>query len=423
MRLGLGLGLNRPIYTGVQPSAISDLVAANAADIPILVVGDSTGDNTTEWPYLFAQKMYVPTHTVTFRFWNDGAGSYDAPVTLSRGTGPRSIHFYNASVGGSRGQYFLGAKFAAAIAAVAAKAIIFNFGINSNAAGSDLLMRGELVSAIAQIHKQHPTARLFGIKQNPNRDSTIMTALVAQWDVVAGLLPGLTLVNVHQAFLDLGKPGTLYTDAIHPNAAGSAVYVSMFQAAWYAGVKTAATPWLNTAGANLITNYDFSAWVPPALPTNWTEPVATLTEDKELTIKHAGESFSVKLFDNGAVAFTRLSNFLSAAERDAIRGQTITIWTWVYIPIGMPQGAGRLSFAYASVGSGALSATTRTETQGQGGWRLLCLPGIVIPADATTPNVVLYYDSGVPSVADNVYWARRVRFHLGATPKEVGVAA
>lgn len=397
-------------------SYISDLIAANATDIDILVVGDSTGDTTSEWVYSFFDGLNVPSHTVKYYSWNDTSNVYNSPTTISGGFGIRSINVYNASVGGARGMYFLGTKYTNAIAALSPDLIIFNFGINSSAAGTDILIRGEIVTPIAQIHDTHPNARLVGIKQNPNRDSTVITAVAAAWDAVSALLPEMAIVDVHQAFLDLSKDSGLYSDAIHPDAEGTAVYVSTINSAWYSELLSTATPWLDSTSTDILINGNFSDFT-GATPTSWTVSTNT-TSVKELTIIDplGNPGWSVKLNATGAQTFNRLLQTFTTGQRDAIRGQTVTIAARVYIPANMPQGGGRLAFAYNSAGSGNLTITTRTETQGRDGWHWIVIPGVPVPADATSPVVSLYYDSAAPSVADGVYWGRAI-MTISSTPK------
>ena len=87
--------------TAVQPAAL----AAAAALVPafdaltvaltdatrpcaVQVLGDSTGDGTTDWPYRVAQSLAAryPGHSVVHRLWNDTTQDFDAPTVIQTGT-------------------------------------------------------------------------------------------------------------------------------------------------------------------------------------------------------------------------------------------------------------------------------------------------------------------------------------------------
>lgn len=424
MTYGYANGYDTPRRTGVLPTnaftAVKNLIVANARDVNILMIGDSTGDTTSEWIYKFFDALTISSHSIVYHPWDDTGGVYTTPVTLFTGTGVNTLHIWNASVGGSRGVYFLGTKYANAVVATEPDLVIFNTGINNSAAGNQTLIRSELMSVYAQIQRSFPEAAFAAVLQNPNRDSTVITSVVAAWEDIAALRPGLTLVDTHARFLALDKASSLYTDAIHPNTTtGTQLYVDAAIAAWsrgYRGDHTPDAPWFDTEGADLLLNGDFALFS-GAAPDNWTK-TANLTSVKELTIIDplGNPGWSVKLTDAGGSAFSRLTQTLGTTPRDTIRGQTITIAARVYIPANMPQGAGRLAFAFSSVSMGTTTHTTRTETTGRDGWRDIILAGIPVPTDATSPVVSLYYDSAIPSVANSVYWGRAAMF-VGLVPK------
>lgn len=54
----------------------------------VQVLGDSTGNETFEWPYLFAQYIasLYPAYTVQHRLWSDATQDYALPTTIQTGT-------------------------------------------------------------------------------------------------------------------------------------------------------------------------------------------------------------------------------------------------------------------------------------------------------------------------------------------------
>lgn len=92
-------------------SAIANLVAADNRDVNILVIGDSTSNETSEWVYLFFSGAIAPTHSIVYHLWDDVAVAYASPVTLSTGSGAHTIHVWNASVSGARAMFLFGVNF------------------------------------------------------------------------------------------------------------------------------------------------------------------------------------------------------------------------------------------------------------------------------------------------------------------------
>jgi len=90
--------------TAVQPAALADpalsaalapLVAAlkSGSDTSALLIGDSTGNGTDEWFYLFGQWVasQFPAYTVEHRLWNDTTKAYGRPTYIQ--TGPLGVQY------------------------------------------------------------------------------------------------------------------------------------------------------------------------------------------------------------------------------------------------------------------------------------------------------------------------------------------
>src|SRR5690348_7415956 len=75
------------------------LAEAGTRPVAVQVLGDSTGNDTYEWPTLFAQYLAGknPAWTVRTRLWNDTTQTYDAPVTVQ--TGPAGEQYLQGAAG------------------------------------------------------------------------------------------------------------------------------------------------------------------------------------------------------------------------------------------------------------------------------------------------------------------------------------
>ena len=75
------------------------LAEAGTRPVAVQVLGDSTGNDSYEWPTLFAQYLAGknPAWTVRTRLWNDTTQAYDAPVTVQ--TGPAGEQYLQGAAG------------------------------------------------------------------------------------------------------------------------------------------------------------------------------------------------------------------------------------------------------------------------------------------------------------------------------------
>lgn len=80
------IGLN-PQLTG--PGALIRRLKTGLLPCSILLLGDSTGNETTEWFYQLCSYLAAqfPAYRTTYRLWNDTTQAYDAPTTLGAGSG------------------------------------------------------------------------------------------------------------------------------------------------------------------------------------------------------------------------------------------------------------------------------------------------------------------------------------------------
>ena len=189
---------------------------AGADDVTLLVVGDSTGDERTEWVALGAARMAGEGAEVTYRDWVPGEERWtDDPLTL--GDGDRHVTIVNASQAGARPGYPLARR----LLPDAADLVLVNFGHNGTREQEVAEMR-QLLDRLAQ---DYPDAPVGVIAQNPalggsaehsraNREAVEQVARARD----------LPVIDVHGAFVDHGDVESLLVDDLHPSDAGSRLW-------------------------------------------------------------------------------------------------------------------------------------------------------------------------------------------------------
>lgn len=399
-------------------SAAKLTIQQGAADVNILVVGDSTGNQTDEWVYLFGQwlESEYPTHAVSYSPWNDAGNVYDAPISLGTGTGPRTIHIWNASVSGAPAQYFTGSKQPAAIDAVSADLIIFNMGHNNVVGQIATLERGEFLQGIEHARLSKPSAYVATFLQNPNRDDNEMASGVAEMAAVAGLYGDVRVVDAYNPFIAQGKASSLYIDNVHPSASGTQLFLAAIQGMWrgssISSGLTSVGALLSETSTNLLSNADFAdvSYV-GGTPSGWTA-IASPTCTVETTIKDAGAAQSMKIV--GTSAGSRISQTLSGGSLSALQGNKATLAVRVHVPTGSVASVGRVDLRYTD---GATTiVTTRSATVAQGAFKWLIIPGLDIPNTASSVAVNLYCDTAA-NASSAAYYDRAVLV-VGDKPRD-----
>lgn len=218
---------------GLPSGAITPntLVAALRRGVtsPVLVIlGDSTGNETTEWLYLTLQSLAAefPAYTVTHALWNDTNQSYDAATTIQTGTGSQSLTVYNGSVPGVGYDYPIasGTTRITSMFPAAPTTVLLSFGYNAGTAS----YRTEMFSVCRAIESYYPTADIILVAQPPKATSApdhTNSRLRSESVRALALDEGYGLIDATQAFLDYGNYDTLIQgDTVHPTSAGSQVW-------------------------------------------------------------------------------------------------------------------------------------------------------------------------------------------------------
>jgi hypothetical protein len=412
--MGLGLSLGVAGRGGGAPSAFAparEVIIRGQRDLTMLFIGDSTGNETTEWIYLFATwlSQQYPTHSVSYALWNDTTGAYDPATAISTGTGARSILVYNASVAGTAPMYLLGDKRAAAIDAVAADVVVWNHGHNLVTSTNQ---KGELLSGWETTRLAHPGASQVVFLQNPNRDDEQMAAVYATLISASRQYGDVTLIDGYDDFIAAGKPAGWYTDNQHPNSTGQGVLLEAAKAVW----RVSASPykpvsgWLAQTGTNLLANGNFSDWT-GALPASWSS-LASATATKDTAIKASGAGYSARV--EGTTAQAALIQSLSAGNLTLVQGRSVTLAALEYVPAGSATTVGRVAVTYF-VGA-TTTVTSRASAVPTGGfvWNIVIAS---IPANATSAGVRLYCDTAA-NTSSKAYYDRAVMI-VGDTPRNM----
>jgi lysophospholipase L1-like esterase len=369
-------------------------LTVNTEDASLVVLGDSTGNETYEWVYLLAQSLAVdfPAYTVDYRLWNDGGSSFDAAVTVQTGTGAQTLTIWNGSVAGKQSMYHKGARLTPMVVTPAPDLIVINHahngGVNADFFRDELITLTETITSAVD-------APLLIIGQNPQQDNTSMTAKVQAAAKVAASR-GYGFINVHDAFLlSATSLADLMFDNVHPNIAG--------QLLWHATVapsfKLAKSLVPSQQPSSLIVGAPNLMPVP--LPAtvgaldDWTiSAQATVTIDTEV---FETDGTSVKMVGDGTGSATMYVSF-EEDSLDRYRGRRITFAVRLKVTEGEPSTAGRIA-----INDGV--GTTSSSTGGPQGtaWYWSVVSHVVDEA-ATRLRVYLYGVTG--EVAGTAYFDR-----------------
>lgn len=404
-----GLTFTQPAISGY--STLKSRLIANAGNLTLLDVTDSTGDGGTEWPARDAENRAAefPLYSVVTHAWD--TTDYAAPSQVSTGTGPDTLTYYRCALSGSTMDNFMGSLFPAAIGNITPDIIRISHGHNYTGL-TDAVLRGRFLQAIEKIMLAHPNVPIVVVLQNPRRDDTLMTQIVTQWTEIAQERGDIQLVDVHSEWITAGKPAGRYADSIHPNDTGQDAIEAVNEAAWAAAPfsdRASLPAWLATAGTNLISNGNFADY-PGAVPVGWTlGGNGVLTKD--LTIVAPGKSYSVKHV-NGS---TTSSLSQTAINFTPYQSLYLTLWAHMYIEVAANSNAGRLRFFCN--GAGFPLVANNPGATGLGAWRYVMIANQQVPADATTGGPFIYPHSTASS-AGTIYLSE-VGLNVGSKPRGI----
>lgn len=408
--LGLNLSMtpgNTAVSGGLASNALSPvraLLEADASDVNMVAIGDSTSATDTRFLRLFFNWLATLFPAYTFVYYPpDGSGGYGSPVTISTGTGARTCRLYNNSVSGEQTWYFMGSKFTAAFVTPGRDwdAVIWNHGKNMVSLASLPLIEGEFKGAIAQMQLAFPDAQHILIDQFPNQDNSNSVAHTAITDIIADA-PRISRIDCWSATYEASD----YEDNVHlTDAANSTRLLPILQRYWLrtrAGAWQNETPWLLQTAENLLEGNAGEEYANFALDGNGTNPGAhtalpsgfaqsgTITFTRETVDTYDGAPRAQRMVGSGS-GQARISRTLTAAQLNKIKGKWVFLTVIQTVDTGAAATVGRVGITYG--GTGGTTLTSKSDTDARGGYRPLGIGPFFVPLDATTALMNLFADS------------------------------
>ncbi len=219
------------------PASVPTLFAVQTllnspTELDIAVFGDSTGDEMTEWPALWATEM-SSDHAVTLNRWITSSGRYEERV-LS-GDGPHRT-VWNCSVSGWKPSNFY--DHVDDCLPEAPDVVVISLGHNNNSDPTQALPQLQTLLGLVR-DQATPDVPIVITMQNqvttPERlpAADEVTRLIAEWAIEEKY----PIIDVYHAFTDApgGAGPLLKPDGLHPNEAGSVL--------WADTVVETLTPW------------------------------------------------------------------------------------------------------------------------------------------------------------------------------------
>lgn len=373
------------------------VLATESRDASLLVVGDSTGNETTEWVYLVTQWLASehPSWTVHYRAWNDATVSYTAAATVQTGTGSRTLTVYNASVSGFTTTSWQAARFAAAIATVTPDLCFVSLGHNEGASTPDVWF-SRYVGLSEELSLQLASTPIILVAQNPVTANTNQQARREAYREIA-MHRGYGFIDVCKAFEDSSTPlaGLLMPDGVHPNEAGSQLWFDTVVPHLKYEPKMTPHPigvsTLGVRGSNLLLNSDFSA-MSGALPDHWGGANVTAARD---TTNYESYSFASRATGSGGtpttVKFTGTGAGQATIQQfvptNLVKGKWVTLALRIFVPVGQASSVGRAALVDST---GSLLSGADTQPQGRFRWSV---SSRFIPLTASYCRAQLYVDS------------------------------
>lgn len=217
-----------------QTQRVVERLNNNDDDCNIVVLGDSTGNETGEWVYLLATDLATqyPEFTVDYRLWDEGTSAYSAPSTIQVGTGANTLTFFNSSIAGSNANRFAADDFSQAIAGIDVDLLFVSYGHNGSDTPSKQINMMEALTGRSQ--RELPDVPVVIIGQNPVDGDETMAPKVDAFRALASR-QGFGFINIHAAFKQYAENnplGDLYADTVHPNSTGSELWKNVVLSAF-----------------------------------------------------------------------------------------------------------------------------------------------------------------------------------------------
>lgn len=394
----------------------------NHENANIVVLGDSTGNETYEWVYLLAQKLgeLYPTHTVNYRLWDNTTKSYGTPVTIRNGTGGNVLNIWNASVSGQNLYYPLQYNFKEQVIIPNPDLVIISHGHNEGNLTTTLEVdnqRTRYFLLTQQITNFIPNVPIMLIAQNPQVGNTVQKKRVPIIAKVASI-GGYGFVNVHDTFLKIPNwESTLMGDSVHPSIEGSKVWLNevMKQFNYVDGLMPLPQPpsSFSSPVKNLLFNGDFRSFDGTAVPNGW-DPIGFTQSLSKDTTNFETKGYGVKM-KSGAGSAVGLVQYVNVYNTDFpldfYKGKYITLAARLRKPTGQPSTTGRVALY-----DGVQTFTSERIYDGDGKFYWDCAT-MKISENATTIRAYIYGDTATTGNMEAT--VDRAVLTFGILPKDI----
>ena len=278
---------------------------SNASDATMLVIGDSTGNEVTEFVYKFAARLGLeyPKYTINYHLFDIGSMSYNSAIVVSAGSGAFSLDIYNASYAGAGALSFRGAAFDP-INIVDMDFILQNLGHNGGTSLSYNIIFENHFQNIMEYNGRHPSADTAIILQNFRTDFNAysLRAVTAMRDIAT--IIGAQIIDIYSVFKRKEENGNIsewMSDTVHPNAIGQQRWTDIVVSQFFSSnVST------NSGGASILdigTSLISDPYMQD-LPWYSSAPVGSSVSaaiaTEELTIQESGRSIKVTASASGS---------------------------------------------------------------------------------------------------------------------------
>ena len=364
---------------------------ADLGDANMIVVGDSTGNETTEWVYIFADRLAneYPTYTVKYHLWDVIANNYAAPIDISVGSGFNTLNIYNASVAGADTYYWQGFRFDT-VHAVDADLVIQNLGHNGGTSLMyDVIYSGHF-GGLYKISERHKKADICVILQNFRTDfeDYSLRAVTAMADIATNL--SLQFVDVYSLFKYKQRTGDVsdwLSDSVHPNRIGSIKWANLVFTSFMSDNNNITTG--SSGGRGVANPINSDPFMQDFLLDDQKPSGSTLFNcTAEISTEESELGRSIKLTSTGSLGYMRFG--LNSLDIENVKASGfITVAFRVFNPTANSSANNGRIFITTSNGT---YSTTKSGS-GSWTWNTLVLPASVVDG-STFLRMHVYVDGG-----------------------------
>jgi hypothetical protein len=409
---------------GANTTRLLNRLTADLDDVSILIIGDSTGNEATEWPRLTAATLAAryPAYTVIYHLWDiTGGVAYDtgaagAATTVQTGTGSHTLHIWCCATSGQTTAYVLGSRWTAAVVTPAPDLVLISLGHNEGTTASGVTAvtwRTRMLMLTEAIAAQHPLAAICLVLQNPRGDGVTDQQARARTYRELAALCGYGIIDAQSAFLAVTGYASTHVggDFIHPTTTGSTLWADEVarHLVWSRDARARTQPpsGFTTLGRNLLLNGRFDSFG-SSVPDSWTATAATTAKDTRTGWFESATGWGVRIQASSA-AQSYISQDVAAGLLPLLRGRRVTVAARLKVPSGQTATAGRVQISdnvanHSSTGSADL----------RDGW-YWAVASLVVDAAATLVRVRLYADTASSASADVT--VDSIHLVLGALPR------